>query len=340
MKGRNILHGLLLVMVILSFSTTQVQGQAVCGDVNDDSTVNIVDALLLAQCYVGIANCHNTLIGDVNCADSINIIDALLVAQLYVGLISTLNCCDTPVIIQFPDPYMEAAVRDVIGKPEGYIYETDVNEINSFHANTLRISDISGIEYFVSLTYLSLADNLIVDISPLENLTSLRHIVFTENDIVDISPLENLTSLRYINLSENEIADISILANLTSLTELNLRYNQIVDISPIANLTSLTILWLNNNKIADISPLENLTSLNVLYLSDNQIVDISILGNLTLLRKLYLIDNQITTGAADLVTLVQAEMINLSENYDIPEEDLDLLEETLGDNVVIRPDET
>lgn len=61
------------------------------GDVNGDGTVNIVDALLIAQYYVGnppavfiVAN------GDVNGDGTVNIVDALRVAQYYVGLIPSL----------------------------------------------------------------------------------------------------------------------------------------------------------------------------------------------------------------------------------------------------------
>jgi hypothetical protein len=65
----------------------------VLGDVNGDDNVDIVDALLIAQYFVGLSpsgfsiNC-----GDVNCSGSIDIIDALLVAQYFVGLLSSLDC--------------------------------------------------------------------------------------------------------------------------------------------------------------------------------------------------------------------------------------------------------
>jgi beta-xylosidase len=57
------------------------------GDVNGDGNVDIVDALLVTQCYVGIASCPSLSTGDVNCDDTIDIVDALLIAQYYVGLI-------------------------------------------------------------------------------------------------------------------------------------------------------------------------------------------------------------------------------------------------------------
>jgi len=59
------------------------------GDVNGDGTVNIVDALLIAQYYVGL-DPEGFIPGnaDTNCDGNINIVDALLIAQYYVGLIN------------------------------------------------------------------------------------------------------------------------------------------------------------------------------------------------------------------------------------------------------------
>lgn len=63
------------------------------GDVNEDGVVNIVDALVVAQYYVGLNPTGFTAaieIGDVNLDGKINIIDALVIAQYYVGVVSEL----------------------------------------------------------------------------------------------------------------------------------------------------------------------------------------------------------------------------------------------------------
>lgn len=58
------------------------------GDVNSDGIIDIVDALVLAQYYVGLnPNSFNPGAADVNCNGTIDIIDALLIAQHYVGLL-------------------------------------------------------------------------------------------------------------------------------------------------------------------------------------------------------------------------------------------------------------
>jgi alpha-galactosidase len=62
------------------------------GDTNWDGSVDIVDALLIAQYYVGLnPQGFISANADTNCSGSIDIVDALLVAQYYVGLIS--NFC-------------------------------------------------------------------------------------------------------------------------------------------------------------------------------------------------------------------------------------------------------
>ncbi len=63
------------------------------GDVNTNGTIDIVDALLVAQYYVGLNPASfNANAADTNCSGSIDIVDALLIAQRYVGLISQFPC--------------------------------------------------------------------------------------------------------------------------------------------------------------------------------------------------------------------------------------------------------
>jgi hypothetical protein len=59
------------------------------GDANSSGAIDIVDALLVAQYYVGLNPANfNTANADVNASGSIDIVDALRIAQFYVGLIS------------------------------------------------------------------------------------------------------------------------------------------------------------------------------------------------------------------------------------------------------------
>jgi hypothetical protein len=73
---------------ISSLASTLPGETYLLGDTNEDGNIDIVDALLIAQCYVGITLCPELPAGDVNCDGNLDIVDALLIAQYYVGLIA------------------------------------------------------------------------------------------------------------------------------------------------------------------------------------------------------------------------------------------------------------
>jgi hypothetical protein len=86
----------LIVMMLIIISLGQAFAAA-CGDVNSSGTVDIVDALLIAQQYVGLNPSNfDATVADVNADSSIDIVDALRIAQVYVGLGSQLTCSIAP----------------------------------------------------------------------------------------------------------------------------------------------------------------------------------------------------------------------------------------------------
>jgi hypothetical protein len=70
-------------------------------------------------------------------------------------------------VATFPDPHLQARVREAIEKPVGDIYRSDLTGLTNLSANSEGITDLSGLEYCTSLTYLSLWRNKISNISPL-----------------------------------------------------------------------------------------------------------------------------------------------------------------------------
>jgi Leucine-rich repeat (LRR) protein len=223
-------------------------------------------------------------------------------------------------VVDFPDPGLEAAIRDAIGRPTGDILDSDLVGLEYLDASSRSISDLEGIQHCTDLTSLNLGGNQIVDVSPLSGLTDLTVLWLWGNQISNLGPLSGLVSLEELNLWSNQISslgslsgmsnlqelwlgsnlitDLGSLAGLTSLVHLNLANNQIVGISALSGLTNLTILTLSANQIVGISPLSGLTNLTELYLDSNQIVNISALSGLTSLVVLILDFNQITDISA------------------------------------------
>jgi len=116
-------------------------------------------------------------------------------------------------VIHFPDPGLEAAVREALNKPAGEITDQELLGITTLDARYHKIANIEGIEYLVNLTELDLYGNQIVDISPLSGLSKLTTLILTRNEVADISPLSTLTSLAEIQLRNNQICDIEPLVN-------------------------------------------------------------------------------------------------------------------------------
>lgn len=75
-------------MFLRVVSPDQTPTPVIKGDVNGDGGVDIVDALLVAQYYVGLAVTLDEDAADVTCDGGVDIVDALLIAQYYVGLIT------------------------------------------------------------------------------------------------------------------------------------------------------------------------------------------------------------------------------------------------------------
>ncbi len=86
-------YGKPCIVILLMLAAIGQASAATLGDVNNDSGVTIVDALLIAQYYVGLnPSGFNAASADVNCSGGIDIVDALLVAQYYVGLVGSFSC--------------------------------------------------------------------------------------------------------------------------------------------------------------------------------------------------------------------------------------------------------
>jgi len=93
------------------------------------------------------------------------------------------------ILVNFPDPNLEAAVREAINKPTGDVMASDLLGLDSLRADGSNISDLTGLEYCSGVWQLYLHNNQISDISPLAGLTGLSDLYLNDNQIGDISPL-------------------------------------------------------------------------------------------------------------------------------------------------------
>lgn len=96
--------------------------------------------------------------------------------------------------INFDDRGFEQAVRNRLNKPTGQITYYDVRDIDQIYhygnaTGNIKISRITGIEYFISLNKLQLPANRVEDISQLKNLVRLMTVDLTGYWLTDITGL-------------------------------------------------------------------------------------------------------------------------------------------------------
>ncbi|MFT7035062.1 MAG: protein phosphatase 1 regulatory subunit 7 [Cyclobacteriaceae bacterium] len=233
--------------------------------------------------------------------------------------------------LDIPDAQFETKLInlgiDSDGKVNQQMLKEDAEEVRSLNLNSQNvndeISDLTGIEGFISLkslfaigntlTSIDLSANTVLDslslvgnaISSIDisNNTKLTWLDLKVNDITAITGLAEATHLKWLNLSFNLFEEFSIqnefLENLLisdnllksfdasgaiNLKSINIKTNELPSIDLSAS-TQLEVLVLSNNKIRTLNLDEN-SNLLYFYASSNLFtnLDVSKLGELIDLR--------------------------------------------------------
>ncbi|MBN2736829.1 MAG: hypothetical protein JXR70_07585 [Spirochaetales bacterium] len=140
----------IILMALISLSPLLAQQ---IGNVNSDDKINIVDALLVAQYYIGLEpeNFYPEF-ADVNCSSNINIVDSLLIAQYYIALISEFECHDST-LSPTDEP---TATPNSSGFPDGVEFKafTKLGEVSrDFAASDVPLEIIPYNEIMIIRTY-------------------------------------------------------------------------------------------------------------------------------------------------------------------------------------------
>ena len=168
------------------------------------------------------------------------------------------NTAYTSVKTYVPDDNFEQTLID-LGHDDvldNYVITNNINGLTTLDINAKNISDLTGIEDFVSLVHLLSYQNNLSAVNLSLN-TSLDYLELGENNITSID-LSTNTLLEHLNLYGNQLTSIDVSAN-QALTYLSLGGNSFTTIDVSSNLQISDLLLFNNN-------------LNSLDLSSNQLV--------------------------------------------------------------------
>jgi Leucine-rich repeat (LRR) protein len=157
------------------------------------------------------------------------------------------------------------------GKVDGQHCWTAVEEL--MLAREL-ISCIEGLEPFVNLRIMSLADNAVRHIGGLHKCTRLEELNLEDNELTKVENLSSLSSLKRLNIARNRLTSIDHLETLENLTQLSLEDNQITSLRGLASAMKLMELYVGNNRIESLKEIQHLKALpklTILDLSGNDI---------------------------------------------------------------------
>ena len=120
--------------------------------------------------------------------------------------------CTGPV--EFPDPVLEAAVREELGIPTGALDGSAVATLErlgvgeSTTAEIGGVASLEGLQCAVRLAAARFGAGSISSLAPLAKLSALAVIQVNDNQVTDISPLRNLPNLWSVHLRHNQITSL------------------------------------------------------------------------------------------------------------------------------------
>jgi len=186
--------------------------------------------------------------------------------------------------IVFPDPNLDAAVRQVINKPSGDIWPEDVENLTQFNASGLSIHDLTGLNRCTALTSLNISNNPITSIAPIQTLTGLTVLNASScSSVLDWMPLRSLVNLQELYLANNNLHwdGTEVLAQFHELHILNLSHNSIYLITTLVDFWTLRHLDLSYNLCYYNTSFPWMPNLEDLNLSHCNMTTLGLVQNLT-----------------------------------------------------------
>lgn len=156
------------------------------------------------------------------------------------------NTTYTPAKTYVPDDNFEQALID-LGHDDvldNYVITNNISGLTTLDINAKNISDLTGIEDFVSLVQLLSYQNNISTVNLSLN-TSLDYLELGENNITTID-LSTNTLLEHLNLYGNQLTSIDVSAN-QALTYLSLGGNSFTNVDISSNLLLIDLLVFDND---------------------------------------------------------------------------------------------
>ena len=208
-----------------------------------------------------------------------------------------------------PDDNFEQTLIDYGIDSDGIVNDSvaiaDISGITQLYIDNKSISDLTGIEDFISLVWFGCDNNQLISLDVSQN-SSLFSLSCQNNQLTSVN-INGLTDLTALYVDNNQLTYLSLNQNL-NLQSISCSNNQITSLSVFANIY-LTGLSCDNNQITTLEVSQN-RILSYLNCNNNQMISIDF-GDIDL-EGLNCSNNQLTS--LDLSKNTWLQTINCSEN--------------------------
>lgn len=216
---------------------------------------------------------------------------------------------EQPTYTLIPDPSFEQKLIN-LGLDnfprDGKILTSNVNTLTSLDVSKSNISDLTGIQDFVSLTNLNCSQNSLKALNVSKN-TALTVLDCNNNQIANLDVSNNLDLTDLVCYS-NKLNSLDVKKN-TALAKLDSGSNQYTSLD-VSNNTALTFLGCNTSQLTTLDVSKN-TALNLLDCRENKITTLDV-SNIITLTELYCQSNQLKD--LDISKNKALEFLNCSKN--------------------------
>ena len=183
--------------------------------------------------------------------------------------------------------------------------EIQVSEASVFNSyivvQTLNITDLTGIEAFVSLTGLYCSGNQLTSLD-VSTCTALALLYCNDNQLTSLD-VSTCTVLYILRCSNNQLTSLDV-STCTTLSYLSCDDNQLTSLN-LSTCTVLTQLYCNNNQLTSLN-LSTCAALEILDCSNNQLTSLDVSNGIALTdlfcsaNNLTSLDLSICTALTDL----------------------------------------
>ena len=256
-----------------------------------------------------------------------------------VSPVATLDYTVTGVIekVEFTDPVMEAAMRELIHvsststvntdalwgiteftAPEGVKDFSDLRYVPNLTKLTIREQTIPTLESLTPLSRLVVLDLTgstfpVNELSVLAQMPSLSSLTMAECSLSTIAGLENAKNLTYLDLHDNTLRNLDVLATMPALAELDLQHNAVTDLTKLSGLDKLVKLNIGFNAVTTLAPLSSCTRLTWLNADNNQITTLDGVDKLTALTD-FSVNNNKLYNVSQLAGLTALQNLGIGSN--------------------------